>query len=131
MPKIELHAHIGGCFRPSTFLELCMAKNVDLDAVDFYNVKINTAFEFFRIGAQLVTDLATLQRITYEIVEDYEKQNTRYLELRSSPKKYGDKNKSDCLRALIEVFEQAELDMPSIKVRLLVSVNRTGSLEDA
>ncbi len=60
LPKIELHAHIGGCFRPQTFLELAMAKNVDLDPVDFYNVNIDTAFEFFKIGAQLVTDLETL-----------------------------------------------------------------------
>jgi len=51
LPKLELHAHIGGCFRPTTFLELAMAKNVDLDAVDFYNVNINTAFEFFKVGS--------------------------------------------------------------------------------
>jgi len=57
IPKIELHAHIGGCMRGSTFMELAMAKNVDLDKVDFYNVDIATAFEFFKIVAQLVTDI--------------------------------------------------------------------------
>ena len=51
LPKLELHAHIGGCFRPTTFMELVMAKGVDLDAVDFYNVNINTAFEFFKVGS--------------------------------------------------------------------------------
>ena len=131
IPKIELHAHIGGCMRPATFMELAMAKGADLDAVDFYNVNIGTAFEFFRINSQLVTDLATLQRVTYEIIEDYEKQNTRYLELRSSPKAYGEKTKADCLNALLEVFEQAEKDMPNLKVRLLVSINRQSSLESA
>jgi len=40
IPKIELHAHIGGCMRPATFMELVMAKEIDLDAVDFYNVTI-------------------------------------------------------------------------------------------
>jgi len=78
-----------------------------------------------------VRDLPTLQRVTYEICEDYEKQNTRYLELRSSPKCYGDKTKLDCLKALIEVFEQAEIDLPSFKVRLLVSINRSDTLEAA
>jgi len=53
------------------------------------------------------------------------------LELRSSPKKYGDKTKLDCLKALVEVFESAELDMPSIRVRLLVSINRGDTLESA
>ena len=60
IPKIELHAHIGGCFRPNTFMELCIAKGVDLDEVDFYNVTIETAFAFFRISSQLVQDLDTL-----------------------------------------------------------------------
>ena len=129
LPKLELHAHIGGCFRPTTFMELVMAKGVDLDAVDFYNVDINTAFEFFKVGSQLVTDLKTLQRVTYEIIEDFQKQQTRYLELRSSPKAYGDKTKTDCLNALLEVFAAAESDMPEIKVRLLVSINRQSSLE--
>ena len=44
IPKIELHAHIGGCMRPNTFMELALAKEIDLDAIDFYNVNINTAF---------------------------------------------------------------------------------------
>ena len=124
IPKIELHAHIGGCMRPNTFMELALAKEIDLDAIDFYNVNINTAFEFFRINAQMVTDLPTLQRVTYEIIEDYEKQNTRYLELRSSPKAYGENTKEDCLRALLKVIQEAQEDMPNIRVRLLVSINR-------
>lgn len=73
IPKLELHAHIGGCMRPSTFMELVMAKGVDLDAVDFYHVNINTAFEFFKINSQLVNDLDILQRVTYEIIQDFEK----------------------------------------------------------
>ena len=108
--------------RPSTFMELALAKNVDLDAVDFYNINIQSAFEFFRINAQLVTDLATLQRVVYEIIEDYEKQNTRYLELRTSFKAFGDKTKLDYLDAILEVFENAEQNMPNIKVRLLASI---------
>jgi len=41
-------------------MELCIAKGVDLDEVDFYNVTIETAFAFFRISSQLVQDLDTL-----------------------------------------------------------------------
>jgi len=49
-------------------MELVLAKGVDTDAVDFYHVNINTAFEFFKINSKLVTDLDTLQRVTYEII---------------------------------------------------------------
>ena len=40
MPKIELHAHIGGCYRPTTFMELVIAKGLDMDKIDLYKVDI-------------------------------------------------------------------------------------------
>jgi hypothetical protein len=46
--------------RGATFMELVMAKEIDLDKVDFYKVDIATAFEFFKIVGQLVTDIPTL-----------------------------------------------------------------------
>jgi adenosine deaminase len=51
MPKIELHTHIGGCFRPSTFLKLAEKVGADLDKIDFYKVDINVSFEFFKIAS--------------------------------------------------------------------------------
>jgi adenosine deaminase len=36
IPKIELHAHIGGSIRPTTFLELAEKKNICIDHIDFY-----------------------------------------------------------------------------------------------
>ena len=125
IPKIELHAHIGGCFRPSTFMELVMAKGADLDKVDFYKVDIEGAFEFFKIASQLVTDISTLKRIVYEIIEDFSKQNTRYLELRSTPKSFKGSQTSakDYIEAICEVMERAEEEF-DIKVRYLISINR-------
>ena len=60
IPKIELHAHIGGCLRPKTFMELAIANDIDLDAIDFYNVDIEMAFEFFKAVSKMVKDLDTL-----------------------------------------------------------------------
>ena len=62
--------------------------------------------------------------MTYEIIEDYVKQNTKYLELRSTPKELGGKTKEDYIEAIYEVIEVAERDFPNIKVRYLVSINR-------
>ena len=72
-----------------TFLELADSKGIDTDHIDFYNVDIKTAFEIFKVGDQLITDTMTLKRVTKEVIEDYAKQNTRYLELRSTPKIIG------------------------------------------
>ena len=90
VPKIELHAHIGGCIRPSTFMDLAIKKEVDLDNIDFYKIDIKSAFEFFKIMAVLVQDIDTLQKVVYEIIEDFSKQNCIYLELRSTPKAFKD-----------------------------------------
>ena len=86
LPKIELHAHIGGCLRAETFMELAMQKGVDIDHIDFYNVDIKGAFDIFKTVSQVLTDLPTLARVVREIVADYAKQNCIYLELRSTPK---------------------------------------------
>ena len=129
MPKIELHAHIGGCFRPSTFLELAEKAGADLDKIDFYKVDINCSFEFFRVAGPLIKDLDTLQRVTYEIIEDYNKQNTRYLELRSTPKELGGKSKDEYIQAIQEVIEAALTDFPKIRVRYIISINRQSGIE--
>ena len=68
LPKIELHAHIGGCYRPMTFLELAEEKKIDIDHIDFYNIDIPTAFEIFKVGSRLITDCQTLKRVTKEII---------------------------------------------------------------
>jgi adenosine deaminase len=112
-------------------MELAMKEGADLDKIDFYKPDINTSFEFFKIGSRLVKDLETLQRVTYEIIEDYHKQNTRYLELRSTPKELGGKSKQDYIQAINEVIESALYDFPKIKVRYVMSVNRQCGIDAA
>jgi len=130
VPKIELHAHIGGCIRPNTFMELVMKRGADLDKIDFYNVSIETAFEFFKIVSQLITDIPTFQRVVYEIIEDFVKQNTKYLELRSTPKAFKGSTAKAYVEAIIEVIQRCEEDF-DIKVRYLVSINRQAGPEAA
>jgi adenosine deaminase len=60
MPKIELHAHIGGCLRPTTFLELVEKAGANIDKIDFYKVDIDIGFEYFKVVNQILTDLDTL-----------------------------------------------------------------------
>ena len=44
LPKVELHAHIGGCMRPQTFLDLAMSKNISIEHIDFYKLNVEMAF---------------------------------------------------------------------------------------
>ncbi len=129
LPKVELHAHIGGCIRPETFLELAEKKGVSVEHIDFYKVDIKMAFEIFVVGSKLVTDLATLHRITTEIIADYAKHNCAYLELRSTPKAFGENSKNDYVNTVINAIKESETE--HMRVRYLISVNRSSGVADA
>ena len=114
--------------RPNTFINLCMLNNKDIDHIDFYNPTLASAFEIFKIGSQLITDIDTLKYVTSEIIQDYSKQNTRYLELRSTPKSVGSiTSKEDYINAVLEAMSEMEQSIPQIKVAYLVSINRANS----
>ncbi|CAI2372529.1 unnamed protein product [Moneuplotes crassus] len=129
IPKIELHSHIGGNLRPATFLELAEKEGISVDHIDFYNVTLKGAFDIFAVVGKILNSLDVLQRVIREIVEDYSKTNTRYLELRSGPKAFGENTKEDYIKAVVEVLEECETLFPHITVRLLVSINRSAPME--
>lgn len=132
LPKIELHAHIGGCFRPQTFLELVEEKKIDIDHIDFYHVDYKQAFEIFKVGSQLVTNCETLARVTLEIIEDYAKQSCRYLELRSTPKVIGEIGSFELyVETVLKALLEGEQRQKNITCAYLVSVNRTAPVEVA
>lgn len=73
MPKIELHAHLGGSIRPQTFMDLAVQKNVSIDNIDFYKITMDMAFEIFKVSSAIVNDIETLERVVRECIEDYGK----------------------------------------------------------
>lgn len=130
IPKVELHTHLGGCFRPTTFLELAEKKKIDTDHIDFYNVTLSTAFEIFKVGGRLVTDVPTLKRVVREMIEDYAKQNTRYLEIRSTPKQIGEiESKEQYIRTVVEAIQ--EMESATMRTAYVVSINRQLPVEQA
>lgn len=72
-----------------------------------------------------MTDLQTVERIVREIIEDYAKHNTIYLELRTSPKDFEGTTKVDYVNTVIKAIKEAEENNSRIKVRLLLSIYRT------
>lgn len=64
------------------------------------------------------------------MIEDFSKQNCKYLEIRSTPKAFANSSMKEYIEAIIEVFEHAERDF-DIKVRFLASINRQFGAEPA
>lgn len=132
LPKIEVHAHLNGCIRESTLLELANERNVALPSHLFgsldnkshenhndiraephmYNThprSLQDCFDLFAEIPKCVNDLSSLKRITLETLQDFANHHVTYLELRSTPKRlltrHGDKsNTMATKRDYIEVI---------------------------
>jgi len=146
LPKIDIHTHLGGCIRSSTIYDLIRqhpelysdpektVKEVQLTEGDSRNLK--QCFDIFKIINSVTKDLKTLERITYETLEDYDNENCIYLELRTTPKGQLDKHtKRDYMTTIINTVErylkEHESETNFVDVGLLVSVNRSESAEMA
>eukprot|EP01060_Flectonema_neradi_P037780 TRINITY_DN7715_c0_g1_i1.p1 TRINITY_DN7715_c0_g1~~TRINITY_DN7715_c0_g1_i1.p1 ORF type:complete len:349 (+),score=59.27 TRINITY_DN7715_c0_g1_i1:52-1098(+) len=142
MPKVELHAHLGGSIRLETLNELMNAKG--LKGMDFTVNKERTegsdsarmakCFEIFDAIYKVTDGLPVIERVTKEVILDYSSENTAYLELRTSLKKFGDNTESDYLDTVLKAIKETNEGLPDDKkvpTTVLVSINRGRTLADA
>ena len=96
LPKAELHCHLDGSLRISTILELAENQGVKLPVQNESNLadllfvenKVQNLEEYlqrFEITLSVMQTAESLQRCTYELIEDAAKENIRYIEIRYSP----------------------------------------------
>ena len=96
LPKAELHCHLDGSLRISTILDLAENQGVslpahnekDLTALLFVRDEVRNLEEYlqrFEITLSVMQTAESLQRCTYELIEDAASENIRYIEIRYSP----------------------------------------------
>lgn len=87
LKKIELHVHLDGSVRMKTASEL-LHKNMD-ETKQFMQANhcesLSDYLKTFDIPIQLMQDKNTLERVSYELVEDLKKDNAIYAEIRFAP----------------------------------------------
>lgn len=137
LPKIELHAHIHGSIRPATLQQLLLddaSANGTAPRALPANRSLDECFEMFHLIHEVVVSRAVLRRITIEAVEDFARDNVKYLELRSTPRalERDGASRADYIAVVVAALEEchAREDL-DIEVRLLLSINRNQSLEIA
>ena len=147
MPKVELHAHLGGSIRPSTINELMREKGLEglstsygqpnmegatIAAMEKAETRMQHCFKMFDAIYKVTDNLAAIHRISKEVVLDYSAENTKYLELRTSLKNLEGKGTEAYLDTVLHAIDEANASLPEDKrvdTKLLVSVNRSSPVQ--
>ncbi|CAF3556389.1 unnamed protein product [Rotaria sordida] len=138
IPKIELHAHLNGCIRSSTFRQLLSSPTdqTRLDTLDKEfsvgdtHARMANVFEKFSLLRSCVTNLDDIRRIARETLEDFISDNVIYAELRTRPRSFqnGKIPSSSYIEAILDIMKKYEEKICS---RLILSIDRTQTLEQA
>ena len=100
--------------------------------VCYYVISGCSCFQLFDIIHNLVDSEEILKRVVCEVVEDLVKQHVVYAELRTTPREYsrgkGLSEKEGIDMILDTLHELNQRYAKQIRVRLLVSINRSESL---
>ena len=138
LPKVELHAHIGGSIRDSTLAEL-MANDTHHSRPEQLHVlqgdqrSLSECFQLFDAIHDLVNSLAVLKRITKECIADFAQENVLYLELRTTPRHDmpGNVTAEQYVDTVLDALVECQTEHPGIVVRLLLSLSRAHSIAQA
>ncbi|CAN0220832.1 unnamed protein product [Discosporangium mesarthrocarpum] len=138
LPKVELHAHLHGCARPSTIKKVGRDHGVNFES----GRNLAVCFQIFDVIHQAVCDLATVQRIAQEALEDMAADGVLYAELRTTPRPLPDGTSRRCyVEGVLAVFRDFERKLApdgspdgeqrGLIPRLLLSASRAEGLKEA
>ena len=132
LPKVEVHAHIGGSIRDTTLAELISSSDHPRDYPELQVLQgdqrsLSQCFQLFDAVHHLVSSLSVLRRITKETIEDFADENTIYLELRTTPRfDIPDVTPRQYVDTVVDTIRQCQREERTkhVCVRLLLSISR-------
>lgn len=135
MPKIDLHHHLDGAFRPSSLYKEAFRRNLPqskLSKEDFFaNCRVssqcNSLSEFLDVFSFFI-DIAArpefLKECAFEIVEDMKNDGVIYAETRVAPHLFGGSEKiSENISAILEGLQKGR-QMYGLQVNLILCTMR-------
>ncbi|KAI0390413.1 Metallo-dependent hydrolase [Xylariaceae sp. FL0594] len=144
MPKVELHAHLSGSISRQCLHEIWEVKKAagktDLEdplivmPPGKHDYDLEAFFPLFSSYIyRLVDDAESLRYSTVSVIEDFADDGVVYLELRTTPRAFPKEglDKAAYVQHVLDAMEMAQRKRPSIQVRLILSIDRRDTLEQA
>jgi adenosine deaminase len=135
MPKVELHCHLEGAVKASTFVELATKHGVDLppytDPTDLYDPDDFVIFlETYSRVSSSIRDRDDFRRVTYETLQEASDSGVRYREMFWSPSEHLDVGVpfKEQLEGIVDGIREAEADF-EVECRMIAAINREKSPE--
>lgn len=141
MPKAALHTHIDGSIRPSTMLDLCRKQNKHPEYKNISDIIYDLCFQFdwdlprclssFAKILDVLQDGDSLERVTYEHLEDLNADGVKYAELRFGPTLHGKLKPEEAVERVGNAIKRFESKYRSMQAYQKLSILRNNGIEEA
>lgn len=142
LPKIELHCHLDGSVRVDTIIDIAKKENIKLESYEKCDVEklvqvpndctsLNEYLKRFDLANKVMQSRENIKRVTFELLEDAQKENVKYIEVRFAPLLHlnGGLSIEEVIQSAIDGISEAE-KMYDIKGNIILCCMRNMS-EDA
>lgn len=141
LPKIELHCHLDGSLRVETAIELAKKEGIELESYDYDKVKellvipeecesLDDYLKRFDLPVSILQRPENLERVAFELMEDANKENVKYIEIRFAPLFHLEKGmiQEEVISSVIKGIRKAE-ELYDIRGNVILSCLRHHSVD--
>ena len=141
LPKVELHCHLDGCLRTNTVLELAKKDNIELETYNYEELEnllvvpddcesLDVYLRRFDLTGSVMQSKENLKRVAYELIEDVNRENVKYIEIRFAPLFHKEKGLSteEVIQAVLDGMKLGE-EKFGVKSNLIICIMRHHDLE--
>ena len=141
LPKIELHCHLDGSVRVDTIIDIAKKENIKLESYEKCDVEklvqvpndctsLNEYLKRFDLANKVMQSRENIKRVTFELLEDAQKENVKYIEVRFAPLLHNRQglNVKQIISAVLEGLKDGE-EKFGVKSGLILSLLRHHPVE--
>lgn len=92
---------------------------------------LEECFELFKVAHSVTNNPEAVCKATQDVIEEFAQDGVVYLELRTTPRNQEDMTKKQYIDAVIKAIEISQEKLPDLSVKLLLSLDRKSSVENA